>query len=368
MGSLSLEDAFGATFGTFTRSATTAYPAIVDPGGVSVSGWTKDGKPRFSQFDGASQFAGGHFDANATYTVEARRRIDGSGFHDIWRIANNGSGRLKLSPDNPAADFLSPVIITTPTGDYVVYLKRVGRALAKVGVPIGGGEEVPLHSTASTLVVGDSFAHPDLGVGINASLAIRRPLIFFGSGGCNLKADRAALVGGTVLATEATGTSNPTRGGLTTYTDNGDGTYTYPGMPIYRDRTIILMQGALENPNGVAELIGFYKDILNWMTAVHKRLIIVEASVMESATPSAVAAHAADWAAISSDPVLAGYCLSTYAYMRANGGGGTLGSGGAEVWALNNYALPSDHTHMNATGQANLGARIAIGGLTARNW
>lgn len=367
-GDLAFEDANGNTFTRLARSTTSPFPMLVDPRGVAIGGLSADGMPRSAPLLGASRFAGGHFDANATYTIECRRRVDGSGGHDVWRIANSGAGRLKLNPDNEAADCLSPKIISTPTGDYVVYLKRIGRRLKRVGVPIAGGAEVPFESDGETVAVGDSYVHPDLITGINAARSLPRPIITYGSGGSMLKGDRAALLGGTVTSAEATGTMNWTRGGLTTVVDNGNGTYTYPGKPEWKTRTLLLMQGALENPNGVAELIGFYKDILNWMTPVHKRLIIMQASVPANANPAAVAAHLADWAAISSDPVLAGYCCSTYDYMRANGGGGTVGSAAGEVWALNNYALPGDPIHMNATGQTNLGARIATAGFTARNW
>lgn len=364
---LFFEDAYGTVYTSIVRSIS-PFPSIVDGNGVTVGGFTSEGLVKNPQRTDAGRFAGGHFAVNSVYMIEARRRVDGNNGHDIWRVALNGGGQLKLSADNELADCVSPEIVSTPTGDYVVYIKRVGRRQRRVAVPIAGGAEVPLHGSNATVMVGDSYVHPSLTAAVNAVLPNTRPIIVFGSGGCTLKGDRAALLGGTVSYADATGTNNYGRGGLTTYVDNGDGTVTYPGMPQYRDRTLIMMQGALENPNGAAELIGFYKDILNWMTPVHKRMVIMQASVPETATPSDVTAFQNLWTAISTDPVLAGYCTSTYDYMRVNGGGGTLGSGGGQVWALNNYALPTDHIHPSATGYTNLGARIALGGLVARNW
>ncbi|PKP93176.1 MAG: hypothetical protein CVT77_06495 [Alphaproteobacteria bacterium HGW-Alphaproteobacteria-16] len=368
-GEVAFEDAMGVSAGSIARNPFSVFPAVADPAGRILDARGADGALQRPDYGGASRFAGSMLGGNAEYSLHSARRIDGG--HDVWLVRNDGGGRRRVSQEGSTADHLNPAIVSVPTGHYVVYTKRTGRAVELRGVKIGGdGSEVPYESTPAQVCAGDSYTHQDNlnSVATEHDRKVGRYQLF-GSGGSNPLADFAALAGGTVTVGQSG--NNPTRNdgstAQTSYTD--DGSYrTYPALTKWQDRTIIFTQGQNEEVGNVAALIDGYISVLNWMTPVHKRMLIIEWAPAADWTQAQVDALRADWAALKAHPIVGPHCVDMWDFMRANGGGGTVGSAGGEVWALGNYALPGDAIHMAPlVGGVNYGRGIA-NGLNARGF
>lgn len=372
VGALRFTDYAGRDKGGFAAAPGVLFPGSTDTSGRMIGAHRPDASPRHALLAGAARFSGARLCANATYTIEARQRADGSGGHDIWRISNAGGAQLRLSPVD-GLDRLNPTIVSTPTGDYVIWTRRNGRKVEVMGVPIGGGAEVPMHPRDGHVGVGDSwfqFQTPSSASQadqIMLQLSLQRLIPSFASGGCTPYSDKIALLGGTISS--ALVGSTPTRAGFTSYTDNLDGTYTYPGVPRLLDQTLIWMQGAFELRNDLATTIQDYRDVITAQPAVHKRLLICQHGVHGALTPAQVTANLAQWASFKADPVLGPYCFDTYAPMRDTGfgSGGTVGPGGGEVYVQSHYGVPTDYGHLSATGLTRMGQIIADE-LQARGW
>lgn len=376
VGSLRFTDFVGAERAALALAPGVLFPGSADTSGRMLGAHRTDGSPRHALLAGAARFAGGRLYANAIYTIEARARADDTGGHDIWRITNAGGAQLRLSPID-GLDRLSPAIVTTTTGDYVTYTRRSGRSVEVVGVPIGGGAEVPLHPRDGLTGMGDSWfqlqspSSASQADQIMLNLSLQRRIPSFASGGCTPYSDKIALLGGTISS--ALVGSAPTRAGLTSYTDNMDGTYTYPGAPHLLNQTLIWMQGAVELRTDLATTIQDYRDVLAAQPAVHKRLLLCQHGVPGNITPAQVTSNLAQWDAFKADPVLGPYCFDTYALMRdgAFGSGGTVGPAGGEVYLQSHYSPPTDYGHLSptttGTGLLRMGQIIADE-LIARGW
>lgn len=134
----------------------------------------------------------------------------------------------------------------------------------------------------------------------------------------------------------------------------------YAATTDFHPRGLIIMDGGLSDADPIAQIT----SIKNRNTS--GRWAYVQAVYQSDWTPAQVSARLAIDAAI--EAAFPDNFIPTYAYMRANGGGGTTGPNGGEVWALNNYIGGGDTTHMNtATGEPNLGACIAAWWL-AKGW
>lgn len=169
------------------------------------------------------------------------------------------------------------------------------------------------------------------------------------------------LLAGTVYVVQAFGSGGTTgSGGIGTYQLNANanqasatmylGPWTYPGELGRQDNTVIVMDGGLDDSgDGSAAIISRLLAFDKAMTPLAPRWFYVQPGIDKGTTPANVTAWLALQAQIQA--AIGWHYIPTYDYMRANGGGGTVGTAGGEVWALNNYG---DTLHPSTTGQTNL--------------
>ena len=130
----------------------------------------------------------------------------------------------------------------------------------------------------------------------------------------------------------------------------------YAATPLLHDFTLLIVDGGLSDADPIDQIAAIVAHNTSG------RWAYMQSGYAQSWTPAQVSARLAVDAAIKA--AYPDNFIDTYDFMRANGGGGTVGANGGEVWALDNYL---DAIHMDASGEANLGACVA-NWLTAKGW